>query len=157
VQQKISPFLWFEHNAEEAAEFYVSVFPDSTITGVNRLEGGAPDGGSVTTVSFRLAGLEFIGLNGGPQFKFTEAISFSIDCRSQEEVDYYWEKLTAEGEPGPCGWLKDKFGLSWQVVPRVLIDMLQDEDRQRAGRVMDAMLKMSKIDISTLEAAYAGK
>jgi predicted 3-demethylubiquinone-9 3-methyltransferase (glyoxalase superfamily) len=157
VQQKISPFLWFENSAEEAAEFYVSVFPDSTITSVNRLEGVAPDGGSVTTVSFRLAELELIGLTGGPQFKFTEAISFSIDCQSQEEVDYYWEKLTAEGEPGPCGWLKDKFGLSWQVVPRALIDMLQDRDRQRAGRVMEAMLKMSKIDISTLEAAYAVK
>jgi predicted 3-demethylubiquinone-9 3-methyltransferase (glyoxalase superfamily) len=156
VAQKISPFLWFDDNAEEAARFYVSIFPDSAVLSVNRIEDAGPDGQPVTTVSFRLSGLEFLGLDGGPLFKFTEAISFSIDCETQEEVDYYWKKLTAGGEPSQCGWLKDRFGLSWQVVPRVLIDMLQDKDRERANRVMQAMLQMSKIEIPALERAYAG-
>jgi predicted 3-demethylubiquinone-9 3-methyltransferase (glyoxalase superfamily) len=156
VAQKISPFLWFDDDAEEAARFYVSIFPDSAVLSVNRIEDAGPDGQLVTTVSFRLSGLEFIGLNGGPLFKFSEAISFSIDCKNQEEVDYYWDRLTAGGEPSQCGWLKDRFGLSWQVVPGVLIDMLQDEDRERANRVMQAMLQMSKIEIPALERAYAG-
>jgi predicted 3-demethylubiquinone-9 3-methyltransferase (glyoxalase superfamily) len=155
LPQKISPFLWFDDMAEDAAKFYVSIFPDAEILKVTTIENGRPDGGPVTTVSFRLAELEFIALNGGPEFKFTEAISFSIDCTSQDEVDYYWEKLTSGGEPGPCGWLKDKYGLSWQVVPKRLVEMLHDPDRQRASRVMQAMLKMSKIDIPTLEKAYS--
>ena len=155
MTQKVSPFLWYDDQAEEAAKYYVSIFPDSEILKVTRIKGGAPDGSDVKTVSFRLSGLEFIALDGGPLFQFTEAISFSIDCKSQDEVDYYWDKLSAGGEPGPCGWLKDKFGLSWQVVPARLIEMLEDPDRQRAGRAMEAMLQMTKIDIPTLERAYA--
>jgi predicted 3-demethylubiquinone-9 3-methyltransferase (glyoxalase superfamily) len=158
MTQKITPFLWFDKQAEEAANFYVSVFPDSAIGDVTHYGENTPrPAGSVMTVSFRLAGQEFIALNGGPEFTFNEAISFSIDCKSQEEVDRYWEALTADGgEPGPCGWLKDKFGVSWQVNPTVLGEMLQDPDKERANRVMQAMLQMSKIDISKLEEAYAG-
>lgn len=158
MAQKITPFLWFDGNAEEAANFYVSIFKNSEVLSVDRYgEGGPGTPGSVMTVAFRLDGLEFVALNGGPEFKFTEAISFAIDCKSQEEVDELWEKLTADGgEPGPCGWLKDKFGVSWQVIPSAMIEMLQDEDRERAGRVMQAMLQMSKIDIATLQRAYDG-
>jgi len=156
MSQKITPFLWFDSNAEEAADFYVSVFPNSEITEVSHYsEAGTRAAGSVMVVSFRLDGQEFLALNGGPEFRFTEAVSFSIACANQEEVDYYWEKLTDEGEPGPCGWLKDKFGVSWQVNPTVLTEMLQDEDRERADRVMQAMLQMTKIDIAELQAAYA--
>jgi len=157
MMQKIRPCLWFDDLAEEAARFYVSLFPNSEITEISHYGPGAPKPeGSVLTVGFRLDGQEFIALNGGPEFPFTEAVSFSIDCGSQAEVDRYWEKLTDGGEPSQCGWLKDKYGLSWQVVPRVLIEMLQDEDGDRASRVMQAMQQMSKIDVPTLERAYAG-
>ena len=155
VTQKITPFLWFDDNAEEATNFYVSIFKNSEVLSISRYgEAGPGPEGTVMTTSFRLDGQEFIALNGGPQFKFTEAISFVIDCESQDEVDELWEKLSDGGEPGPCGWLKDKFGLSWQVVPSVLGEMLQDEDRERANRVMQAMLRMTKIDIAELERAY---
>jgi predicted 3-demethylubiquinone-9 3-methyltransferase (glyoxalase superfamily) len=155
MSQRITPFLWFDSNAEEAANFYVSVFPNSEITEVSRYgEAGPRAAGSVMVVSFRLDGQEFLALNGGPVFTFTEAVSFSIACANQKEVDYYWDKLADGGEPGPCGWLKDKFGLSWQVVPTLLTEMLQDEDRERADRVMQVMLQMGKIDIAKLEEAY---
>jgi predicted 3-demethylubiquinone-9 3-methyltransferase (glyoxalase superfamily) len=154
--QKITPFLWFDDQAEEAMNFYVSVFKNSEVLSVSRYgEAGPGPAGSVMVATFRLDGQEFMALNGGPQFRFTEAVSFLIDCASQEEVDYYWDRLSEGGETGPCGWLKDRFGLSWQVNPTVLTEMLQDEDRERANRVMQAMLKMSKIDIATLERAYA--
>jgi predicted 3-demethylubiquinone-9 3-methyltransferase (glyoxalase superfamily) len=156
MSQRITPFLWFDSNAEEAANFYVSVFPNSEITEISHYgEAGPRAAGSVMVVSFRLDGQEFAALNGGPEFTFTEAVSFSIACANQKEVDYYWDKLTDEGEPGPCGWLKDKFGVSWQIVPTLLTEMLQDEDRQRADRVMQAMLQMGKIDVAKLEEAYA--
>jgi predicted 3-demethylubiquinone-9 3-methyltransferase (glyoxalase superfamily) len=157
MAQKITPFLWFDDNAEEAANFYVSVFKDSEILSVSRYgEAGPGPAESVLVVNFRLNDQEFSGLNGGPEFKFTEAISFHIDCGNQEEVDYYWEKLSDGGEKGPCGWLKDQFGLSWQVVPSVLDELLQDEDPVKANRVMQAMLQMSKLDIAELEKAYEG-
>ena len=154
---RITPFLWFDGNAEEAAEFYVSIFPDSQIRSVTRYgEGGPGETGTAMTVAFELDGKEFIALNGGPHFKFTEAISFSIDCQSQEEVDHYWNGLTEGGLESQCGWLKDKYGLSWQVNPTVLGEMLSDKDPQRAKRVMEAMLKMKKIIIADLHAAYRG-
>jgi predicted 3-demethylubiquinone-9 3-methyltransferase (glyoxalase superfamily) len=154
--QKITPFLWFESQAEEAANFYVSVFKNSEVLEVNRYgEGGPGEPGSVLVVSFKLDGLQFQALNGGPEFKFTEAVSFQIDCGDQDEVDYYWDKLTAGGEPGPCGWLKDKFGLSWQVTPRRLIELLGDPDPGRASRAMQAMMQMGKIEIAKLEEAAA--
>jgi predicted 3-demethylubiquinone-9 3-methyltransferase (glyoxalase superfamily) len=157
--QKISPFLWFDAQAEEAAKFYVSVFKNSKIDKITRYPEEAAkkigrDPGSVMTVEFTLDGVEFVALNAGPMFKFTEAISFVVMCETQEEVDYYWEKLTADGgEPGPCSWLKDKFGLSWQVQPRLLIELLADPDPAVAGRVMNAMMDMTKIDIAHLERA----
>jgi predicted 3-demethylubiquinone-9 3-methyltransferase (glyoxalase superfamily) len=158
VRQKIKPFLWFDDKAEEAAEFYVSVFPNSRITGIHRYgEAGPGPAGSVMIVAFTLDGREFVGLNGGPHFSFTEAVSFEIDCDSQEEVDYYWKTLTADGgEPGVCGWLKDRYGLSWQVTPVEVIAMLQDEDPEKANRVMAAVLQMTKIDIARAREAYAG-
>jgi predicted 3-demethylubiquinone-9 3-methyltransferase (glyoxalase superfamily) len=157
--QKISPFLWFDNQAEEAAKFYTSVFKNSKIGKTTYYEkesaqkiGRTPE--SVMTVEFTLDGVEFVGLNGGPQFKFSEAISFSVNCETQEEIDYFWEKLSADGgETGPCGWLKDKFGLSWQVNPRVLGEMLADKDKAKAARVMKAMMEMDKIDIATLKKA----
>jgi len=171
--QKITPFLWFDNQAEEAANFYVSIFSargasptavggtgrNSKIGGVTRYDeaganaSGRPKG-SAMTVSFQLDGQEFIALNGGPHFKFTEAISFVINCKDQEEVDYFWEKLSKGGQESRCGWLKDKYGLSWQVVPTVLGEMLQDKDPKRSKRVMEAMLKMGKLDIKTLKQAY---
>jgi predicted 3-demethylubiquinone-9 3-methyltransferase (glyoxalase superfamily) len=155
MTQKITPFLWFNDNAEEAANFYVSVFENSEVLNISRYgEGGPGPAGSVMVATFRLNGQEFSALNGGPEFSFTEAISFQIDCGNQEEVDYYWEKLSEDGEPGPCGWLKDQFGLSWQVVPTILGELLQDEDPAKANRVMQAMLQMSKIDIAALKQAY---
>ena len=155
--QKISPFLWFDSNAEEAVNFYVSIFKDSKILSVTRYgEAGPGPAGTVLTIAFQLQGQEFIALNGGPHFKFTEAISFSVNCETQEEVDAYWEKLSAGGEEGRCGWLKDKFGLSWQVNPVILGQMLQDKDPDKANRVMQTMLKMDKIDIPTLKKAYEG-
>ncbi|MBA2469245.1 MAG: VOC family protein [Chloroflexia bacterium] len=153
---KITPFLWFNDNAEEAMNFYVSVFKNSEVLGVVRRGEAEPGAeGSVVTTSFRLDGQEFVGLNGGPQFTFTEAISFMIDCASQDEVDYFWETLSDGGETSQCGWLKDKFGLTWQVVPTVLVELLQDEDPAKANRVMQAMLGMTKIDIVQLKEAYA--
>jgi predicted 3-demethylubiquinone-9 3-methyltransferase (glyoxalase superfamily) len=156
VAKKITPFLWFDNQAEEAAEFYVSVFENSEILSVSRYgEVGPGTPGTAMTVHFRLDGQEFEALNGGPHYTFTEAISFVIDCETQEEVDYYWSKLSEGGRPDQCGWLKDRFGLSWQVVPRALIELLQDPDPERANRVMQAMLQMTKIDIAALEEAHA--
>jgi predicted 3-demethylubiquinone-9 3-methyltransferase (glyoxalase superfamily) len=156
---KISPCLWFDGEAEEAARFYTSIFPNSNITSVDRAPGDTPSGpkNSVLTVNFTLDGQSFIGLNGGPEFKFTEAISLSIDCDDQAEVDRYWDALLADGgEPSVCGWLKDKFGVSWQVVPRQLPEMLNSSDRVAAARALEAMLKMIKIDVAELERAYSG-
>jgi predicted 3-demethylubiquinone-9 3-methyltransferase (glyoxalase superfamily) len=152
---KITPFLWFDSQAEEAANFYVSIFENSKILNISRYgEAGPGPKGTVMTVQFVLDGQEFIGLNGGPHFQFTEAVSFSINCTSQAEVDEFWEKLSAGGEEGPCGWLKDRYGLSWQVNPTVLGELLNDPDPTKAKRVMDAMLKMKKIDIAALKEAY---
>ncbi len=159
--QRISPFLWFDSNAEEAAQFYTSVFKNSKINKITRYPKDAAqrigrEPGSVMTVEFTLDGLEFVALNAGPQFKFTEAVSFAVTCENQEEIDYYWEKLTADGgEPGVCSWLKDKYGLSWQVQPRLLIELLGDPDKARAERVMNAMMEMDKIDIAALQEAAA--
>jgi predicted 3-demethylubiquinone-9 3-methyltransferase (glyoxalase superfamily) len=152
---KITPFLWFDSQAEEAANFYVSVFPNSRIKTVARYPEGSPGKpGSVMTVELVLDGQEVIALNGGPHFKLTEAFSFSIDCKDQKEVDYYWEKLVAGGgEHSHCGWLKDRFGLSWQVTPTILSELAYGPDKQKAKRAFDAMLKMTKIDIATLKKA----
>jgi len=148
--------LWFDGQAEEAAEHYVSIFKNSSIGRVGRnVEGGAGPAGSVLAVEFTANGQKFVALNGGPQFKFNESVSFQIFCADQEEIDYYWTKLLeGGGEPGPCGWLKDKFGLSWQVVPRVMMKLLQDKDPAKSQRVMRAMMQMTKIDIAALERAY---
>jgi predicted 3-demethylubiquinone-9 3-methyltransferase (glyoxalase superfamily) len=160
--QTISPFLWFNDNAEEAAAFYTSIFKNSKINRITRYpEGPAKqigrEPGSVMTVEFTLGGVEFVALNAGPQFKFTEAVSFVAMCDTQEEIDHYWERLTAGGgEAGVCSWLKDKYGLSWQVQPRLLIELLGDSDKCKAERVMNAMLKMTKIEIAELEKAAAG-
>jgi len=154
--QKITPFLWFDGEAEEAANFYTSIFENSRIVDVTRYgEAGPGEKGSVMTVSFELEGQRFVGLNGGPNYKFTPAVSFYISCKTQEEVDYFWKRLLAGGgEPNACGWLTDKFGLSWQVIPDALIEYLQDEDRERAQRVMQAMMKMVKIDVKKIQEAY---
>ncbi len=158
MAQKITPCLWFDGQAEEAATFYVSLFEDGEVVRVDRYGEGAPQpAGTVLTVAFRLAGQEFVALNGGPEFRFTEAVSFQIDCEGQAEVDRLWAALTEGGEPGPCGWLKDRFGLSWQVIPSALPRMLRDEDPARAGRVMRAMMGMGKIEVAELERAYAGE
>jgi predicted 3-demethylubiquinone-9 3-methyltransferase (glyoxalase superfamily) len=156
--QKITPCLWFDDQAEEAAEFYVSLFGDSKVTDVGRYgEAGPRPAGMAMTVMFQLAGQQFMGLNGGPEFKFDEAISFHVGCDSQEEVDELWAKLTADGgEEGQCAWLKDKFGVSWQIVPTVLGEMLGDRDPEKSQRVMKAMLQMKKIDIAGLKRAYDG-
>lgn len=156
---KITPFLWFDHQAEEAANLYVSIFKNSKVTSITRYgEAGPGPKGTAMTVQFRLDGQEFIALNGGPHFTFNESISFSVDCKTQEEVDEYWTKLTADGgEEGPCGWLKDRFGLSWQINPSILGKMLSDPDPQKAKRTMEAMLKMKKIDIAELQRAYDGR
>jgi predicted 3-demethylubiquinone-9 3-methyltransferase (glyoxalase superfamily) len=154
--QKITPFLWFDGNAEEAANHYVSIFKNSKIVNVMHYgDVGPRPKGSVMSVTFQLEGQDFIALNGGPQFKFTEAISLFVRCETQEEVDDLWEKLAAPGSKGICGWLKDKFGLSWQIVPSVLGEMLQDQDAQRSGRVMKALMQMDKLDIGVLKQAYA--
>jgi len=159
--QKITPFLWFDTQAEEAANFYTSIFGNSKIVSVARYgeEGARASGrpeGSAMTVAFQLDGQNFVALNGGPHFKFTEATSFVVNCETQEEVDHYWEKLAAGGDEKAqqCGWLKDKYGLSWQIVPVAMIKMLQDKDPKKSGRVMAAMLKMKKIDIGTLQQVY---
>jgi predicted 3-demethylubiquinone-9 3-methyltransferase (glyoxalase superfamily) len=153
--QKVTPFLWFDSNAEEAANFYVSVFKNSKVRGMTRYTGEEPSGqkGSVMTVSFELDGQEFVALNGGPQFKFTEAVSFVVNCETQEEIDYYWEKLSSGGgEEVQCGWVTDKYGLSWQVVPAKIREWARDP----AGfqRVMHAVMQMKKLDIAALESAY---
>ena len=161
--QKISPFLWFDDKAEEAATFYTSIFKNSKIDKITRYPaarankiGREPD--SVMTVEFTLDGVQFVALNAGPNFKFTEAVSFVVYCDTQEEVDYFWEKLTADGgEPSQCSWLKDKYGLSWQVQPRLLIQLLGDPDKAKAERVMSAMMDMTKIDIEALKKAAESK
>jgi predicted 3-demethylubiquinone-9 3-methyltransferase (glyoxalase superfamily) len=153
--QKITPFLWYDNNAEEAVNHYTSIFKNSKITNIARYgDAGPGPKGSVMTIEFQLEGRDFIALNGGPMFKFTEAISLSVDCKSQQEVDELWEKLSADGQPGQCGWLKDKYGLSWQIVPSILVEMLQDQDGEKSKRVMQAMLQMRKIDIADLRRAY---
>jgi predicted 3-demethylubiquinone-9 3-methyltransferase (glyoxalase superfamily) len=161
--QKITPFLWFDDQAEEAVKFYASIFKNSKVGRILRYDENAAKAaggpvGSVLTIEFEIEGQKFVALNGGPQFKFNESISFVVNCETQEEVDYYWNKLTADGgQESQCGWLKDKFGVSWQITPTVLIDMLHDKDAARAERVMKAMLQMQKIDINKLNAAYEGK
>ncbi|HLO31405.1 MAG TPA: VOC family protein [Anaerolineales bacterium] len=156
--QKITPFLWFDTQAEEAMKFYTSIFKNSKVNGVSRYgEAGPGPAGSVMTASFELEGMEFTALNGGPEYKFNESISFFVNCKSQEEIDYLWEKLTEGGEEGPCGWLKDQFGVSWQIVPTALGEMLGDPDPEKSSRVMQAMLKMKKIEIPLLQQAYQGK
>jgi predicted 3-demethylubiquinone-9 3-methyltransferase (glyoxalase superfamily) len=161
--QKITPFLWFDDQAEEAVKFYTSVFENSKVGrilryGENAAKAAGGPVGSVLTIEFEIEGQKFVALNGGPQFKFNESVSFVVNCDTQEEVDYYWSKFTADGgEESACGWLKDKFGLSWQVTPTVLIDMLHDKDSEKAERAMKAMLQMQKIDIDELKAAYEGK
>ncbi len=152
TRQKIKTCLWFDGNAEEAAGFYVSVFKDSGVTGVTP----GPTGAALV-VEFRLAGVELLALNGGPQFKFNEAMSLSVDCQLQQELDELWEKLSAGGSRGQCGWLKDRYGLSWQIVPAVLPKLLAGADRGRAQRVMDALMGMTKLDIRVLEAAADAK
>jgi predicted 3-demethylubiquinone-9 3-methyltransferase (glyoxalase superfamily) len=161
--QKITPCLWFDDQAEEAVEFYTAIFKNSRIVWVTRYgEAGheihRKPAGSVMTVAFELDGQAFTALNGGPLFKFNEAISFQVNCETQEEVDYYWEKLSAGGDEKAqqCGWLKDKYGVSWQVVPSVLIEMINDPDSEKSQRVMEAMLQMKKLDIDELKRAYAG-
>lgn len=163
AKQKISPCLWFDGKAEEAANLYVSIFPNSRIvdishyTDVGREQHGQKPG-SVMTVAVELEGQSFLGLNAGPMYKFSEAVSFIIYCDTQAEVDRYWSALTADGgEPGPCGWLKDKFGLSWQVTPTKLLKMVTSEEKTKAGRAMGAMMQMKKIDIAKIEAAYEGR
>ena len=160
ITQKITPFLWFDDKAEEAAKFYTSTFKNSKIGKTTRYdeEAGEATGrppGSVMTVEFELEGQQFVGLNGGPMFKFTEAVSFAVPCETQDEVDYFWEKLSAGGETSRCGWLKDKFGLSWQVVPTVLIEMMHDP--ARAEKAMGAVMQMDKIDIAKVRRAVEGK
>jgi len=155
--QKISPFLWFDTQAEEAAKFYVSIFKNSKVRNITRYgeAGPGPEGG-VMVVGFELNGQEFIALNGGPQFRFTEAVSFVVNCETQDEVDYYWESLSEGGQKVQCGWLKDRFGLSWQVVPTALGKLMSDPDPEKAGKVMRAMLQMTKIEIEALERAHSG-
>jgi predicted 3-demethylubiquinone-9 3-methyltransferase (glyoxalase superfamily) len=161
--QKITPFFWFDDQAEGAVNFYTSLFKNSKIGRIFHYTEEAAEKtgrpvGSVLTIEFEIEGQKFVALNGGPLFKFNESISFVINCETQEEVDYFWRKLTADGgEESQCGWLKDKFGLSWQVTPTVLIDMLHDKDPEKAERVMKAMLQMQKIEIPKLKAAYGGK
>jgi predicted 3-demethylubiquinone-9 3-methyltransferase (glyoxalase superfamily) len=153
--QRITPFLWFDHQAEEAARFYTSVFENSRIEAVTRYgEAGPGPNGSVMTVSFELDGQKFVAFNGGSAFKFTEAVSFVVNCENQQEVDELWEKLSDGGLEIQCGWLKDKYGLSWQIVPTVFFEMIEDQDAERKDRVMTAMMQMIKFDIAGLESAY---
>jgi predicted 3-demethylubiquinone-9 3-methyltransferase (glyoxalase superfamily) len=154
--QTVTPCLWFDTEGEDAANFYVSVFPDSKILNVTRYGSAGPRReGTVMTVEFELRGQQFVALNGGPDFTFSEAVSFQVSCETQEDVDAYWSALSEGGEQGPCGWLKDKYGLSWQIVPSVLPRLLEDPDREKSQRVMAAMLKMGKIEIAELERAAA--
>jgi len=162
AMQKITPFLWFDTQAEEAASFYVSIFENSRIKGLARYDGEAAQAagrpkGSVMTVQLELDGQEFVALNGGPVFKFTEAISFVVNCETQAEIDHFWRKLSAGGQEVQCGWLKDRFGVSWQVVPTCLGEMLQDKDPEKPKRVMAAIMKMKKLDIDGLRRAYEGR
>jgi predicted 3-demethylubiquinone-9 3-methyltransferase (glyoxalase superfamily) len=163
LTQKITPCLWFDDQAEDAAKFYTGIFKDSRIVSVTRYgkaghEVHGRSAGTVMTVAFELEGQAFTALNGGPHFKFNEAISFQVFCETQQEVDYYWEKLSAGGDKKAqqCGWLKDKYGASWQVIPKVLIDMISDPDAKKSGKAMEAMLKMKKLDINELKRAYGG-
>ena len=154
--QKITPFLWFDNNAEEAANFYVSIFKNSRVLNVTRYgDAGPGPKGTVLTAQFELDGQKFIALNGGPQFKFTEAVSFVVNCETQEEIDYFWENLSAGGKKLECGWLKDKYGLSWQVVPTILGELMEGNE-ERSNRVMQAILQMQKIEIERLKRAYEG-
>jgi predicted 3-demethylubiquinone-9 3-methyltransferase (glyoxalase superfamily) len=156
--QKITPFLWFDNQAEEAANYYVSIFKNSKVLSVARYgESGPGPKGSVMTVEFELDKEKFVGLNGGPNFKFTEAVSFVVNCKDQEEIDYFWERLSSGGKEVQCGWLKDKYGLSWQVVPTVAIEYLKSKDPKKSQRVMGAIMKMVKIDIETLKRAAEGQ
>jgi predicted 3-demethylubiquinone-9 3-methyltransferase (glyoxalase superfamily) len=159
MSNRITPFLWFDTQAEEAARFYTSIFKDSKIGKIARYPEGSPGpAGSVMTVEFEIEGQPFVALNGGPHFKFTEAVSFVVNCETQKEVDGYWNKLLAGGgKPQQCGWLKDKYGLSWQIVPTMLAKLAADKDSAKASRVMQAMMKMVKLDIAQLEEAAAGK
>jgi len=154
VTNKITPFLWFDNNLEEALQFYSSIFEDVKIANVGRVGDGSD--AAILTAQFSINGQDFLAMNAGPQFKFTEAISFMIDCKDQAEVDYYWEKLTDGGEESMCGWLKDRFGLSWQVTPRQLMELVGSSDREGAARAMQAMMSMRKIDIAALQAAHDG-
>jgi predicted 3-demethylubiquinone-9 3-methyltransferase (glyoxalase superfamily) len=157
TMSKISPCLWFDTEGEEAAEFYTSVFPNSRILGKQHYgEAGPREAGTVMVVEFELNGQKYVALNGGPDFTFNEAVSFQVDCETQNEVDAYWSRLGDGGEQGPCGWLKDRYGVSWQIVPRALPELLADDDRDKSQRVMRAMLGMRKIDIDELERAAAG-
>jgi predicted 3-demethylubiquinone-9 3-methyltransferase (glyoxalase superfamily) len=158
ITQKITPFLWFNDNAEEAANLYTSLFANSKILAVTHYgDTGPGPKGSVMTVKFQLEGQEFVALNGGPQFKFTEAISFVVNCETQEEIDRFWEKLSEGGETSRCGWLYDRFGLAWQIVPAHFEKLVEDENSERTGRVMAAMMQMNKLDIATLQRAYHGE
>ena len=155
--QKIRPFLWFDGQAEEAAKYYVSIFKNSRIDDVARYgDAGPGQAGTVMFATFTLDGQEFMALNGGPEFTFSSAISFFVDCKDQAEVDRYWEKLSAGGETVQCGWLKDKYGVTWQIVPTILGELLGDDDREKADRVMQAMMKMIKLDVADLQRAYDG-
>jgi len=156
--QKITTFLWFDNNAEEAVNFYVSIFKNSRVLATTRYgEIGPGPKGTVMTIAFQLDGQEFTALNGGPQFKFTEAVSLVVHCNTQEEVDYFWEKLSEGGEKVECGWLKDKFGLAWQITPDVLLELLEQSDEQKSQRVMKAMMQMKKLDIKGLKQAAEGQ
>jgi predicted 3-demethylubiquinone-9 3-methyltransferase (glyoxalase superfamily) len=157
--QKIVPFLWFDNSAEEAMSYYASVFKDSKIVNITRLPGDSPSGprGTVIVGTFQLCGIQFMALNGGPAFKFNESVSFLVQCETQEEVDYFWDKLVAGGKASQCGWLKDKFGLSWQIFPTILGKLLGDPDTGKAQRAMQAMLKMEKLNIAALQAAFDGR
>ena len=158
MKQKITPCLWFDGQAEEAINHYISIFKDGRIIDVTRCgDAGPGPKGSLLVATFELMGQRFIALNGGPHFKFNEAISLSVDCKSQAEVDELWEKLSAGGSKSQCAWLKDKFGLSWQIVPSRLVELMQDPDPAKSKRVMEAMMQMTKIDIAKLEAAHAGR
>ena len=155
--QRLRPCLWFDTEAEEAVDLYTSIFPNSRIVDVARYGSAGPrPEGMVMTVAFELGGQPFLALNGGPDFTFTEAVSFEVECADQAEVDRYWDKLTDGGEEGPCGWLKDRYGLSWQIVPKALTELIADPDREKSQRVMKAMLEMKKIDVAALERAAAG-
>jgi predicted 3-demethylubiquinone-9 3-methyltransferase (glyoxalase superfamily) len=155
--QKITPFLWFDNQAEEAVNFYTSVFKNARVGKVSRYgDAGPGPRGTVMTASFNLDGQEFIALNGGPQFKFSPAISFVVNCETQQEIDHYWSKLSAGGRTDQCGWLTDKFGVSWQIVPTILGQLMSDQDAEKSGRVMQALLQMTKLDIDGLKDAYEG-